>query len=218
MKPRGTISFVFDDGYQRVFENALPVLDKYKVPGVFAVPLNGQSLEKSENRKIRQWRNWLQIKEQGHELAAHSVNHVNLTTLSPEQLHQELYEPTQALGATTIIYPGGALDETVVDTAKKMYSAGRTVHYGFEKIPSKDPMRLKSYNFSRKNFSVFKANRLALWAYLTNSWLIETYHMIDDDESQMVHTVRTKDFEKHVAFVKSIPVQVKTINQVMQSV
>lgn len=218
MSTRGTISLVFDDGYQKVFENVLPILNKHNIPGVFAIPLNGEGLEKNEQRKIKPWEEWLPIKEQGHEIAAHSVNHVNLTTLEAAELEQELHQPIEKLGASTIIYPGGALDDAVVEAASKMYKAGRTVHYGFEKIPPKEPMYLKSYNFSRNNFSIFKANRLALWAWLTNSWLIETYHMVDDHDRAMVHTVKTKEFASHVKFLKSLPVAVRTIEDVTVSV
>lgn len=216
MKPRGIVTLVFDDGYERVYQNAVPLLRRYRMPAVFALPLNAQKLEKTEQRKIRPWQQWMHLRDEGYEVAAHSENHPNLTKLAPDQLDRELRVPHESLEATTLVYPGGALDDTVVEAAARYYTAGRTVHYGLETIPPREPMRLLSYNFSRNNFRVWKANSLAAWAWVTHRWLIETYHMIDDSDEQMVHTVRTKDLERHLQFVSRLPIQVKTIQQVIE--
>lgn len=212
---RGTITFTFDDGYEAVYQNALPLLEKHNFRGVFAIPLNYQKLEQTEGAPVRPWEDWLSIKKRGHEVAAHSRNHVNLTELSAEKLDQELKEPQEKLGATTLVYPGGAYNDHVSEIAATYYNAARTVAREFETIPSKNPMQLKSYNWTRKNFSVTKANLLALWAYLTGSWLIETYHMVDDTEEKLVHSVKTSDLDKHLSFVSKLPIYVRTIQKVI---
>lgn len=215
MRKRGVITFVFDDGYERVYQNAVPLLDKYNLKGVFALPLNGTMLEHNEQRKIRPWQSWLSVRSRGHEIASHSVSHTNVTNLDPVPLEQELQESKHALQATTFVYPGGGFNDTVVSAAKKHYSAARTIVRGLETLPPKNPWQLKSFNWRRNNFSPGKANLLALWAYLTNSWLIETFHMVDDNDSQMTHTVRTRDLDRHLAFVAKLPVAVKTIHEVI---
>jgi peptidoglycan/xylan/chitin deacetylase (PgdA/CDA1 family) len=217
MFKRGYVTIVFDDGYELVYENAVPLLRKYKIPAVFALPINESKLEKTEFRKVRPWHKWLHLMDEGFEIASHSVNHPNLTKLSAQELEYELSDSSNKLKATTIVYPGGAVDDKVAAHAREFYSAGRTVHYGFESVPPREPMRLKSYNFSRKNFSVFKANYLALYAWLTNSWLIETYHMVDDNELDMVHSVKTKDLDRHLRFLKRLPVVKATIGDLINS-
>lgn len=214
MATRGIISFVFDDGYELVWQNAVPLFRQHRLPAVFAIPLDGKKLEKTEQRAVRPWQQWLPLKEEGFEIASHSVTHPNLKKVSDEQLDYELVESVKALGATTLIYPGGAVDDRVAQAAARHYTAGRTVHYGFEKKRPNNPMMLKSYNFSRNNFSVMKANALALWAFMTDTWLIETYHMVDDHDADMVHTVKTRDLARHLAFVARLPVEVKTIQAV----
>lgn len=212
---------MFDDGYERVHKNVLPILNGHNAPGVFALPLDGSEIERSEHRKtkvpqpVRPWKQWLHIKEQGHEIASHSSTHPDLTTISDNDLTAELQDSGSTLNASTFVYPGGSHDDRVVAEAKKHYKAARTVMRGFETIPPKDPWRLKTFNFSRNNFTLLKANLFAVWAYLTNSWLIETYHMIHTDTSEMVHTVTINNFKKHVAFVSKLPVSIKTINQVI---
>lgn len=212
---RGYVTLVFDDGYELVYTNAVPLLRKYKVPAVFAVPIEGSSVEETEQCKVRSWLKWLDLIEEGFEIASHSISHPNLTKLSTKELDDELSIPAKKLNATTIVYPGGAVNDKVASQARRYYKAGRTVCYGFESVPPKEPMRLKSYNFSRNNFSVFKANLLVLYAWLTNSWLIETYHMIDDD-SDMVHAVKTKDLDRHLKFLSRFPIQKATISQLIK--
>lgn len=213
MLKRGVITFVFDDGYERVYQNALPLLNKYNLPGVFALSLNAAKLTKGKKfRAIRPWQDWLHLTGQGHEIASHTATHPDLTQLNTKQLQQELSQSASLLKATTLVYPGGSFNTKVAKAAALHYTAARTIVPGFETIPPSDPMRLKTMkNYSRNNFSVWKANLRALWAYLTNSWLIETYHMIDDNDQEMVHTVKTKDFAKHLAFVNRLPINIKTI-------
>lgn len=216
MKPRGVITFVFDDGYERVYQNAVPLLNKYNLKGVFALPINGKKLERNEHRTIRPWQNWLDVKQRGHEIASHSVSHTNITRLDSVSLEQELQESKNSLQATTFVYPGGALNDDVVRAVSKHYTAARTVIRGFETLPPKNLWQLRSFNWRRTNFSPWKANLLALWAYLTNSWLIETFHMVDDNDTQMAHTVRTRNLDKHLAFVAKLPVTVKTIHETIR--
>lgn len=217
MTQRGVVTIVFDDGYEAVYKNVLPLLRKLRMRGVFAIPIDGHRVAKTELRAVVPWRDWLEIKKEGHEIASHSVGHPNLTMVDNQSLTEELRQSHELLGASTLVYPGGAVDERVVEEAKKYYSAGRTVHYGIEHLPPREPMRLKSYNFSKNNFSVTKANSLALCAWLRKGWLIETYHMVNERESSMVHEVRRADLEKHLKFLQKIPIEIKTIQEVMNA-
>ncbi|MFH1353930.1 MAG: polysaccharide deacetylase family protein [bacterium] len=213
MTKRGVVTFVFDDGYERVYQNALPLLNKYNMPAVFAVSLDAPKLTRGkEFRKIRPWQGWLPLRHQGHEIASHTVTHPDLTKIDAARLDHELQQSARLLNTTTLVYPGGAFNDDVVRAASKYYTAARTIKKGLESLPPRDALRLKvKKNYSRNNFSVLKANLRVLWAYLTNSWIIETFHMIDDDDQQMVHTVKTSDFSNHLAFVSRLPIQVKTI-------
>lgn len=216
MKKRGTISFVFDDGYKQVFDHVPSLLEKYGFRGVFAVALNHKAIEATEGRPVKAWLDWLTLSARGHEIAAHSVNHLDLTTLRPEALTHELREPQQKLKATTLVYPGGAYNQSVADAARTYYTAARTVARGFETIPPRDPMRLKSFNWTRQNFSVAKANLLALWAYSTNTWLIETFHLIAEHDNALTHSVQTSLLDKHLQFVAKMPIHVRTIQEVQR--
>lgn len=215
MKSRGVITLVFDDGYEKVYENVLPILRELNMPAVFALPTNDKTIKQTTISKIKPWPEWTHINQDGHEIAAHSVSHIDLTGFNQDELGLQLAQPAKQLNATTIVYPGGAHNDAIVKKARQYYSAGRTVLKGFEKIPPVDPMRLHTYNFTKNNFTVAKANILALWASLTNNWLIETYHMVDNNETNLLHTVRTDQLKKHLSFIKKLPLSVKTIQQVI---
>lgn len=215
MRKRGYVSIVFDDGYEAVYQNAIPILRRYRLPAVIALPLDGSKLAKTEHRAVRPWTAWLDLVKEGFEIASHSVTHSNLTRLSSLDLTFELSESARQLKAVTLVYPGGAVNDEVASQAARVYQAGRTIHYGFESVPPREPMRLRSYNFSRNNFSVLKANLLALWAWLTDSWLIETYHLIDDTDQTMVHNVPTAAFARHISFLAKMPLHVKTIKDII---
>jgi peptidoglycan/xylan/chitin deacetylase (PgdA/CDA1 family) len=211
-KTRGAISLVFDDGYTSVFNDVVPLLNHYDLPGVFALPITAAA--DLDGQPITPWDQWLPLRARGHELAAHSRGHVDLTTLSENELQRELQEPQEKLGAHTVVYPGGAHNASVIEQTRLYYQAGRTVKRGFENLVPKNPYALHSFNYTRDNFSLLRANARVLWAWLTGKWLIETYHVVDN-ALPVVHSVRLQDFERHLTFIHRLPIAVKTIRGVV---
>ncbi len=215
---RGAITLVFDDGYTPVFDQVVPLLNQYHIPAVFAMPINHQSLSQESGCPITPWQKWLPLTSQGHEIAAHSLNHTDLTTLNNAQLESELKDPAQLLHASTLIYPGGAYDDRVKKYTQKYYKYARTTAKGFAAIPPPDSYALPTYNFTKHNFSPPKANLLAAYTWLTNSWLIETYHLVDKHPSSMLHSVQLKDFAKHLAFINRLPITITTIKNIVNRI
>lgn len=215
MKPRGCVSLVFDDGYTHIYEHIIPLLQKYKLPATFAIPLNHDSLQTSTGLSFTPWREWIKLSSPTIEIAAHAVHHTDLTHLSAADLEAELRAPVDKLNATTIVYPGGAVNEAVETAARRYYQAGRTTRRGFETVPPPNPLRLPTVNFTRHNFSAFKANMFALWAHLTNSWLIETYHIVSDEPTALKYAISQKDFEHHIQFLTRLPITARTIRDVI---
>lgn len=211
MKKQGAITLVFDDGYYDVWEQVVPLLNKYNVQGVFAIPLSPDK-QMIDEEKVASIEDWEKIAmKYGHELAAHGVTHTNLTKLSSESMDKELQESHIQLHATTIVYPGGAYNSQVVDTAKKYFAAGRTVVFGLETIPSKNTFELKTINYTKNNFSVARANIYALIALAQHTWLIETFHMVRSTHSGMKHFVFLEDLDAHLDFITSLPIPIRTI-------
>lgn len=215
MKTRGAITIVFDDGYKAVYEEVLPLLREYTVRAVFAVPLKPtkQTIAGEEITPSEQW--LAAAGRDGHEIASHGISHSNLTKLSDTALENELSTPAKTLRASTLMYPGGAHDDRVIDHAKKYYHAARTVLHGFNELVPKDPMRLATINYSKRNFSVVRANIHAFRALLQHTWLIETYHMVSKKHSSLMHSVLLDDLDAHLGFITSLPIKITTIKEML---
>lgn len=214
LSKRGIVTLVFDDGYREILENIVPKLKARQLHGVFAIVLDDKAIRDQEALPIATADEWLPLANQGHEIAAHTVTHRNLTSLSDEELDFELREPRAKLSAHTLVYPGGGFDDRVIAVVQKYYQAARTVRRGFEQLPPLDPWRLKTMNYSRRNFSLFKANLFAAWAYLNNLWLIETYHMVGLSTDK-THDVSGSDFERHLDWLTHLPLVNLTIKETL---
>lgn len=214
---RGSITLAFDDGYQHILSDIVPLLNRYHVPAVFAIPLDNISVSQKEGIPVAPYSDWLPIKNKGHELAGHSITHADLTSLSDQDLNEQLIVPRDTLSATTLIYPGGAQNKRVEKQASLYYTAARTVKRGFNALPPKNSMQLKTFNFTKDNFSVAKANTLALWAMLSNRWLIETYHVVSNKITDNPYAIDISCFEKHLRFISRLPIRKTTIQQAVLS-
>lgn len=215
MKTRGAITLVFDDGYKAVYKEVLPLLRKYNIRAVFAVPLRVAN-NSIEGEELASYEEWLSAAARdGHEVAAHGITHTSFTKLVPNELTQELLEPAATLRTATLVYPGGAHDDRVINEAKKQYTAARTVLFGINSLQPQDPMRLRTINFTKKNFSVARANIRALQALVQNKWLIETYHMVSNQKSQLTHSVVLDDLKAHLNFITSLPIRIATIEEIL---
>lgn len=125
--PEKAVCITLDDGYKDNFEQAFPILLRYKVPAtIFLVTNNfGRSNRLS-------WEDVLQMREEaGFGYGSHSVHHYDLTTLNQEKLDFELMESKRLIElkiqdkVTSIAYPAGSYNEFVKERAKAAgYLAG----------------------------------------------------------------------------------------------
>jgi len=216
MKQRGAISLVFDDGYKEIISDVLPLLQKYNVKATIAVPVNTESVAHSSGATIAPLNDWKDIcAKNGHELAAHGVNHVPLPSLSDENLNEELKTSHEGTLSDTLIYPGGAFDERVKKAAAQYFSSARTTIWGMESLQPDDSYALKTINATKNNFAIWKWNTMALWAAIENKWLIETYHRVNNGTDDL-HNVHLAKLETHLKFINLLPVKIGTIQEIQK--
>ena len=72
---RRIVSFTFDDVPKSTFENAVPILNKYKLSGTFYIALS--LMEGISDKKLYTKENLQKCVDSGHELACHSFNHIH---------------------------------------------------------------------------------------------------------------------------------------------
>jgi peptidoglycan/xylan/chitin deacetylase (PgdA/CDA1 family) len=127
--PRKPIVLSFDDGYRPQFTYALPELRRHGWAGVLNLKAEGSDLYESNVRAMI---------AAGWELAAHTIHHLDLTTLDAAQLTEEVAGSRKMLRreygvpVADFCYPAGQFDETVVEAVKAAgYTAATTEIPGY---------------------------------------------------------------------------------------
>ena len=138
--PTKPVVISFDDGYRPQFTYALPELRRHGWPGVLNLKAEGSDLYTSNVEAMI---------DAGWELAAHTIHHLDLTTLGAEQLKEEVAGSREMLRheygvpVKNFCYPAGQFDETVIAAVKAAGYTGATTE-----IPG-DATRDKPYELAR---------------------------------------------------------------------
>jgi len=143
------VALTFDDGYESVYTYAYPILTRYNLPATVFVSPNFMG-------KLNTWdvnlgglkfrhMNWEQLKEvttAGWEAGSHTMNHRDLTRLSPESRKKELLESRDILNANVhnfkyiVAYPFGNSNAQVVQDCLELgYRAGLIMGASRSKMP-----------------------------------------------------------------------------------
>jgi peptidoglycan/xylan/chitin deacetylase (PgdA/CDA1 family) len=121
--PPKPVVLSFDDGYRPQFTFALPQLRKHGWAGVLNLKAEGSDLYES-NVKAMIAAGW--------ELASHTVDHSDLTTLGTEELEFEVAESRRLLRhefgvpVKNFCYPAGEFDPTVIAAVEAAGYVGAT--------------------------------------------------------------------------------------------
>jgi len=131
--PEKPIMITFDDGYLDNYTNAYPIMKKYGYTGTIFIVSN---LVGEDPRFV----NWEQVKEMqqsGFIFGSHTVNHISLTSLSKEEITNELTQSrdtiAQKLGKPPeyFAYPTGTYNPEIEDMVRGAgYKAAFTIQYG----------------------------------------------------------------------------------------
>ncbi len=121
--PRKPVVISFDDGYRPQFTFALPQLSKRGWPGVLNLKAEGSDLYESNVKAMI---------DAGWELAAHTIDHSDLTTLEGEALEEEvagsrkILQRDYGVPVKNFCYPAGRFDETVIAAVEAAGYVGAT--------------------------------------------------------------------------------------------
>jgi peptidoglycan/xylan/chitin deacetylase (PgdA/CDA1 family) len=201
------VILTFDDGWESQYQNAKPILDKYGFKGTFFIVCN--YIEKDNSRMS--WDDVQSLKQAGHDIEAHTMNHKNLNKLSAKDLNYELSESKRCLDShginSTIMatpYNEGRDNSTVIQNIARYYELARNGNSPLMFL------RCDKWQLSQTDCRTFLNNGSLTFAnrYSIRAWS----HNFYDNEYQ--HN-KTRIFDEFVKVINSQEEYNKSINTVV---
>ncbi|MCU1519961.1 MAG: polysaccharide deacetylase [Arthrobacter sp.] len=171
------VSITFDDGWQSVYDRALPLLNKHDFRSTQYI--NASSIETPNFMTAAELQ---QMHEAGHEIAAHSYQHVDLTSIGADRLEEEMRKSEEALaaaglGTDNLAPPYGRSDPQVDWYASKYFDIVRGTDEGINIRQNLEPHDLKVFYVTDETTPHDLTEALAETSRV-NGWLILVYHQI----------------------------------------
>lgn len=157
-----------------------------------------------------------ELQAQGHEVGGHTKTHPDLTTLTTQQATDEIVGSRTALqniGITvnTMVYPYGASNASIQQITKNAgYLAARTVEAGYNtKVTDHYALRVQNIGVAT---TLADVQGWVTTAAADHTWLILVFHQVD--LSGDTYGTTPALFQQMVDYVKTQPVQVRTMDDV----
>ena len=191
----GLVSINFDDGYQSMYDNGLPILDAAGLKSTQYI-----ITQKVDTDSYVTLDEVLQMYNNGHEIGVHTRTHPNLTTLTESQMTDEIVGAKQDLISwgitpTTLAYPYGGYNPTVEavvqgaglrgarDSDLGYNSSGLGLTFGGPLYHDTHPMELWSEAAEvDMNTTLSDVTSEIDYAVANNLWLIILFHRVDETD------------------------------------
>ncbi len=162
--PKKPVVFTFDDGYQDVFTNAIPILKKYGYTGSFGIITEWPGSKQGDN-VYASWDEISTARDEGMEIVCHTQNHFDGT--NPKFDAAYIFENLSGcqkdlsdhLGSMEpiLIYPYGHYASIYLEQARQAgFAMGLTVHEGnvvnLDNLMEVPRVRIHSH----EDFEIFK--------------------------------------------------------------
>ena len=232
---RGLVSINFDDGYQDVYDNALPILDKYGLKSTqFIVSycvngaVNGTCTTPDTDEMdlpVMSKANISTMYTDGQEIGSHTMYHHRLNELpADDNLTQELVQSQTDLKADfpgavvdNFAAPYGVVDANSLALIKTTYKSNRSTDIGYNVHSNLDRYDIKiQYVMPATTLAEFQG-----WiaqAMQDKSWLVLLYHSVGDvsPENSYDYNVTTANFDAQMNALKTSSAPVLTNEQALQ--
>lgn len=134
----GRMAITFDDGYADNLVNAAPILMDFGLPACFFISTDFIGSDRIPWWDVEwgvesRWMTWDQVRELrrlGHEIGAHTCNHVDLGKVAGAEAQREIEESKQALedqlgeAVDLFSYPYGRIDQITEENRDLVRQAG----------------------------------------------------------------------------------------------
>ncbi len=127
-----SVALTFDDGYEDILKNVIPLLAKDLIPATFFVVADPNNINRSELRNDKRVLTLKKIKDLKGDLfsiGSHTMTHIDLKNVSLERGVKELNNSKRVLESVLktkikyFAYPKGFYTEQIVSKAGKIYHA-----------------------------------------------------------------------------------------------
>jgi peptidoglycan/xylan/chitin deacetylase (PgdA/CDA1 family) len=219
------VSVTFDDGWESVYTQAAPLLQKYGIPTTQYV-LSGTDKQPS-------YMTFDQIKslhQAGHEIGCHTIDHPDLTTLSRNDLMNQLtgckqtVEKKLGIQVTDFAAPFGHTNAAAIDGIKQVYRSERNTNGDITTNQADDKDINTKENLNRYDIIAVTIRRETTEAELNaaidytvkhNGWLVLTYHDIGDGDSAF--GIDGKILDMQLATISHAPARIMPVGTVLNA-
>jgi peptidoglycan/xylan/chitin deacetylase (PgdA/CDA1 family) len=218
---RGLVSITFDDGYASQYTNALQKLLTRQLKATFYII----SSEVDDQPLYMTAAQLIDLHNNGMEIGSHSVTHPDMTTLSQEDLINEMSQSQVELqnaipGAPVrdFAYPGGSYNANTIAIGRQYYQSQRCSDDGFNTRNNLNLTRLKIKSVENG----ITPDQVKAWidqANMQKTWLILLYHKIDStlplpDGDQ--YATLPSDLDTELQYIKDSGIGVVTVDQAIK--
>ena len=211
---RPLVSVTFDDGFASAAQRALPILRRHGVVATHYV-LTGRigQADRLSQDMVKD------LAAAGHEIAAHTVTHRDLTVLPPAVRRMELTSAKaflEALGVGPVrdfASPFGAYDRATLTDIMGVYASHRTTEVGYNSRVNFDARRIKAQSV-KSTTALSEVERLATRAALDRAWLVLVYHDIQDAPAGP-YDVTAESLDRHLAILAKHGLRFVTVRQAL---
>jgi peptidoglycan/xylan/chitin deacetylase (PgdA/CDA1 family) len=216
------ITITFDDGWETIYSNGLPALEKYCIESTQYIL--GNHFDDPLYLSADQTRS---LQRAGHEVASHTMTHPNLTQFNPDQLEWELGESSRQLTEFGTIRdfasPLGASNPQTLAAIKKYYRSHRnTVGDPTNGVADVDinvratfnPYQINAYTV-RDSTTIEELQAMIDYTIEHKGWLVLTYHQVDNSGAH--YGVTKSVLQEHLKLVHDSRVRTPTMGQVLDA-
>lgn len=207
---RGIVSFTFDDGWRSIYEQGLPLFEKYDINTTqFIVAGYEGSQAYMTDEQIRD------MKKLGHDIGSHSHTHADHRELGKDKLLLEVAGSRTVLntafgGINNFATPFGRYNDSVKNAIKQCYQSHRTTDTGYN-APGYDRYSIRVQNVEIDTTAA-EIREWSEFARDNHLWLVLVYHQVEDGGT---YSVDTNALESHLQAVKDTSVRTATFEEAL---
>lgn len=226
------ITLTFDDGWESIYTQAMPLLQQYGIPTTQYI-LSGVEDDKG-------YMSFAQVEQMvkgGHEIGCHSVSHPDLTTISQSELQKQLRDCRKTLEAKLAGYkpkaqsqvqdfasPYGHNNQATIDAIKQVFRSSRNTDGDIttNQADDNDINVLATFNryditaiTIRKETTQAQLQAAIDYTLLHNGWLVLNYHQVENGDDE--YGIDMDTFENQLKAIGQAKARIVTMGQALDS-